>query len=112
MEGLSLKTIALELKKNLMGTLEKNVTQSPHPQTQPSPSTQPSSEHTRLMEHQMAIQLETCGIMIIASKELAQDVSANTKVGWKKIPSMYNKIIFVMNSEHGETPPTKSVPKE
>ena len=53
MEGSILRTTALELKKNLMGTLETNVTQSPHPQTQPSPSTQTSSEHTRLMEHQM-----------------------------------------------------------
>ena len=37
MEGLSLKTIALEQKKNLMGTLETNVTQSLHFQTQPPP---------------------------------------------------------------------------
>ena len=31
MEGLSLKTTALELKKNLMVTLETNITPSPHP---------------------------------------------------------------------------------
>ena len=75
MEGSSLKTIALELKKNLMGTLETNATQSPQPQTQPSPLTQPSSTHTRLMEHQMEIQLETSEIMITLSKALAKDIS-------------------------------------
>ena len=82
-----------------METLETNVTQYPHPQTQPSPYTQPSSEHTRLMEHQMEIQLETCEIMITASKALDQYVSANTKGGWKKITYMYKKMLFVMNSE-------------
>ena len=75
MEGLSLKTIAPELKKNLMETLKTNDNQSPHPQTKPSPSTQPSSKHIRLMEDQMAIQLETWKIMITASKALAQDFS-------------------------------------
>ena len=79
MEVWSLKTIDLELKKNLMGALETNFTQSPHPQTQPLPLTQPSSEHTRIMDHQIAIQLETCKIMVTASKALAQDVSSNTK---------------------------------
>ena len=98
MKSLSLKTIKLELKNNLMGILETIFTQSPYPQTQPSPSTQPSSEHTRLMEDQMAIQLETCKHMITASKALAQYVSANTKGGWNKIPYMYKKMIFTMNS--------------
>ena len=57
MEGSSLKNIALGIKKNLMGTLEIDVTQSPHPQTQPSTLTQTSSKHTRRIEHQMEIQL-------------------------------------------------------
>ena len=74
MEGLSLKTIALEIKKYLMGTLETNVTRYLQPQTQPSTSNQPISSHTRLMEHQMEIQLETCKTMIPASKALAQYV--------------------------------------
>ena len=52
----------------------------------------------------MAIQLETCESMITSIKALAQYVSSNTKGGWKKIPSMYKNIIFVMNSEDGETP--------
>ena len=52
----------------------------------------------------MAIQLETCRSMITASKELDQDVSENTKCGWKKIPSMYKKMLFAMNSEDRETP--------
>ena len=98
MEGSSLKTISLELKKDLMGTLQTNFTRFPQPQPQPSTSTQTSSAHTRLMEHQMVIQLETCGIMITESKALAQDVSANTKGVRKKIPSTYNKMIFAMNS--------------
>ena len=88
MESSSLKSIALGLNTNLIGTLETNVTIYPHPQTQPTPSTQPSSEHTRLMEHQMAIQLETCKIMMAARKALAQDVSSNMKGRWNKIPSM------------------------
>ena len=56
----------------------------------------------------MEIQLETCEIMITASKALAQDVSANMKGGWKKIPSMYKKMLFTMNSEDGDTPTKKS----
>ena len=64
MEGSILKTISLELKKNLMGKLGKNVTQYPHTQTQPSPSTQPSSEHTSLMDNQLEIQSDTCKSMI------------------------------------------------
>ena len=74
MEGSILKTIALKLTKDLMGTLQTNVTQIPQPQPQPSPSTQPIPVHTRLMEHQMEIQLETCKTMIPASKALAQYV--------------------------------------
>ena len=50
------------------------------------------------MEHQMEIQLETYGIMITASKALDQDVSENTNGGRKKIPSMYKKILFTINS--------------
>ena len=107
MEGLSLKTIALELKNNLMGILVTNTTQSPHPQTQSSPSTQPSSEHTKIMEHQMTIQLEIFKITIKASKALAQDVSENTKGGWKKITSMYKKMLFAMNIEDIETSANK-----
>ena len=42
--------------------------------------------------------------MIKASKALAQDVSANTKGGPKKIPSMYNKMLFLINSEDRDTP--------
>ena len=98
MEGSILKTISLELKNNLMGKSETNVTQYPHPQTQPSPSTQPSSEHTRLMEYQTEIQFNTCESMITASKALAQDVSKNTKGGWNNIPSMYKKMLFTINS--------------
>ena len=90
-----------------MGTLETNVTQSPHPQTQPSPLTQPSSKHSRLMEHQIAIQLEICESIITAIKSLDQDVSENTNVGWKRIPFMYKKILFAMNTEDGETPDEK-----
>ena len=52
----------------------------------------------------MAIQLETCEIMITASKAMAQYVSANTKGGWKKIPSMYKNMLLEMNSEDRETP--------
>ena len=99
MEGSSLKTIALDLKNNLMGKLETNVTQYPQPQPQPSLSTQPSSAHTRRMEHQTEIQFETCESMITASKALAQYVSENTKVGWEKIPSVYNKMLFSVNLE-------------
>ena len=95
-----------------MGTLETNFIQYSHTQTQLSPYTQPSSEYTRLMEHQMEIQLETCERMITESKSLAQDVSANTKDGWNNIPSMYKKLLFTMNSEERETPPMKSVTKE
>ena len=90
-----------------MGKLEKNVTQSLQPQTQQSPLNQPSSTHTRLMEHQMEIHLETWKIMITSSKTLAQDVSKNKKDGWKKIPSIYDKMLFAMNSEYGETPTNK-----
>ena len=90
-KGSSLKTTSLEIKKNLMGTFETNVTEYLHPQAQQSPSTQPSSAHTRLMEHQTEIQLETWKIMVTASKALSQYVSANTKGGRKKIPSMYKK---------------------
>ena len=107
MEGSSLKTISLELKKNLMGTLGINVTQSPHPQTQPSPLTQQSSEDTRLMEHQMSIRLETCKSMITASKALAQDISENTKGRHKKIPSIYKKMRFTINSKDGDIPADK-----
>ena len=104
MEGSSLKTIALKLKKDLIGTLQTNVTQFPQPQPQPSPSTQPRSTHSRLMWNQMEIQLETCKIMITASKSLAQDFLENKKGNWKKIPSMYNKMLFVMSSEDRENP--------
>ena len=52
----------------------------------------------------MAIQLETCKSMITASKALAQDVSKNTKGVWKKIPSMYKKMLSEMNLEDGDTP--------
>ena len=45
--------------------------------------------------------------MIKASKALAQEYSANTKNGWKKIPSMYKKMLFEMNPENGETPVKK-----
>ena len=55
----------------------------------------------------MEIQFETCKIMITASKALAQDVSENTKGGWKNIPSIYKKILFAVNSEDGETPTDK-----
>ena len=51
----------------------------------------------------MEIQLETCKSMITESKTLAQDVSENRKGGWNKIPSMYKKILFVMNAEDVET---------
>ena len=107
MEGSSLKDIALELKNNLMGTLETNVTKYPQPQPQPSTLTQPSSSHTRIMKHQTAIQLETCESMITASKALAQDVSENTKGRWKKITYMYKNMLFAMNSEDEETPADK-----
>ena len=36
--------------------------------------------------------------MITSSKAPVQDVSADTKGGWKKIPSMYKKILFAINS--------------
>ena len=60
------------------------------------------------MEHQTKIQLETCEIMITAGKALAQDFSANTKGGWNKIPFMYKKMLFAMNSEDGNTPAEKN----
>ena len=100
MEGSSLKDIALELKNNLMGTLETNVTKYPQPQPQPSTLTQPSSSHTRIMKHQTAIQLETCESMITASKALAQYVSENMKGVWNKIPSMYKNMIFAKKPEN------------
>ena len=59
MEGSSLKTVALDLKTDMMETLETNITQYPKPQPQPSTSTQQSFAHTRLMEQQIEIQLET-----------------------------------------------------
>ena len=55
----------------------------------------------------MKIQLEKCKSMITASKSLVQYVSENTKGGWKKIPSMYNKMLFTMNSEDIETTANK-----
>ena len=64
------------------------------------------------MKYQMVTQLNTCESMITASKALVQYISSNTKGGWNKIPSMYKKILFPMNSEDRETPLTKSVPKE
>ena len=81
MEGSSLKSIALKLKKDLTGTLQTNDTWLPQPQPQPSPPIQLISSHTSLMEHQITIQLETCERMITASKSLAQYVSSNTKGG-------------------------------
>ena len=42
--------------------------------------------------------------MITKSKALDQDVSANTKSGWKEIPYMYKKILFAMNPEDREAP--------
>ena len=42
--------------------------------------------------------------MITASKTLDQDVSSNTKDIRKKIPYMYKKMLFTMNTEDGETP--------
>ena len=45
--------------------------------------------------------------MIIVSKSLAQDVSESTKGGCKNIPYMYKKMLFVMNSEDGDTPVDK-----
>ena len=50
--------------------------------------------------------------MITASKALDQDVSENTNGGRRKIPSMYKKILFTINSEDGENPTEKSVLKE
>ena len=55
----------------------------------------------------MEVQLETCNIMITSSKALAQGVSAITKGVRNKIPCMYNKMLFEMNSEDGETPANK-----
>ena len=55
----------------------------------------------------MEIQLDTCEIIITASKALAQDVSTNMKGGWKKIPYMYKNMLFTMNSEDIETPANK-----
>ena len=71
MEGSILKTIALKLTKDLMGTLQTNVTQIPQPQPKTSPSTHQLSVHTRLMETQVEIQMETCKTTITASKEIA-----------------------------------------
>ena len=79
MEALSLKTIALKLKRDLMGTLQNIVTRFPQPLPQPSPLTQPISTHTNILEHQMSIQLETWESMITESKALAKYVSSNTK---------------------------------
>ena len=55
----------------------------------------------------MAIQLETYKITIKASKTLDQYVSANTKGGWKKIPYIYKKTIFTINSVERENPSDK-----
>ena len=47
--------------------------------------------------------------MITASKALAQDISANTKGGCNKIPSMYKRMLFAVNSEYIETPAKKNL---
>ena len=47
--------------------------------------------------------------MIELSKELAQYVSANTRGGWNKMPFMYKKMIFAVNSENRETPADKII---
>ena len=59
-EGSILKTIALQLNIDPVGTLQKHFTQILQPQPQLSLSTQPRSVHNRLMKNQMEIQMETC----------------------------------------------------
>ena len=56
------------------------------------------------MELQMRIQLETCKIMITASKALAQDISSNTKGELNKIPSMHKKMLSEINLEYRKIP--------
>ena len=46
-------------------------------------------------------------MIIIASKAVAQDVSANKKGEWNKIPSLYKNMLFAVNSEYEETPTDK-----
>ena len=46
--------------------------------------------------------------MITASKALAQDVSENTKGGWKKIPYVYNRMLFMIDSDGKDTPADKN----
>ena len=59
------------------------------------------------MEHQIEIQLKTLKRTTTSSKALEQDVSKNMRGGWKKITSMYKKLLFATNSEDRDTPANK-----